>query len=65
VVYAAQTFGPQHGPISHPQKIPSKYWVLKIPGWQQVIKELLQIFPMVFTKNIKLFEILAKTFERY
>jgi len=23
---------PQHGSISHPQKIPSKYWVLKVRG---------------------------------
>ena len=29
-VYAAQRLRPQHGSISHPQKIPSKYWVLKI-----------------------------------
>ena len=27
---AAQRLRPQHGSISHPQKIPSKYWVLKI-----------------------------------
>jgi len=27
---AAQRLRPQHGSISHPQKIPSKYWVLKV-----------------------------------
>ena len=31
-VYAAQRLRPQNGSISHPQKIPSKYWVLKARG---------------------------------
>ena len=31
-VYATQRLRPQHGSISHPQKIPSKYWVLKVAG---------------------------------
>jgi len=31
-VYAAQRLIPQHGSMSHPQKIPSKYWVVKIRG---------------------------------
>ena len=31
-VCAAQRLRPQHGSISHPQKIPSKYWVLKVRG---------------------------------
>jgi len=31
-VYAAQRLRPQHRSISHPQKIPSKYWVLIIRG---------------------------------
>ena len=29
---AAQRLRPQYEPISHPQKIPSKYWILKIRG---------------------------------
>ena len=32
LVYATQRHRPQHGSISRPQKIPSKYWVLKICG---------------------------------
>jgi len=31
-VCAAQRLRPQYGSISHPQKIPSKYWVLKVRG---------------------------------
>ena len=31
-VDAAQRLRQQHGSISHPQKIPSKYWVLKVRG---------------------------------
>ena len=31
-VHAAQRLRLQHGSISHPQKIPSKYWVLTVRG---------------------------------
>jgi len=37
--YATQRLRLQHGPISHPQKIPSKYWVLKIHGRNRISKE--------------------------
>ena len=38
VVYAGQRLRPQHGPVSHLQKIPSKYWVLKICGRNSKIR---------------------------
>jgi len=31
-VCATQRLRPQYGSISHPQKIPSKYWVLRVRG---------------------------------